>query len=196
MFAFAPNTFPNWHTLTLPLTRWALAGTAIIVALVIPETPTFYLNKEQTEKAERSYIRLYGIDTLHTGIQAINRTLQEEQQMNQTNVETTYTECFKGSNWRRTRIVLWANLIQQFLGVTLVANSSYFLQLGGMSPTNSVMITQISIGLVLPSNIISWFSMTTFGRRSTLLVSTAVVGFLWTAIGIAGCFPSSTTALW
>lgn len=176
--------------------QWGLAGAAILVALVVPETPNFLLKKGETTKAEYAYLRLYNADTLQNGIRDLRRTLEEEQHISQSNVETKYSECFKGSNLRRTRIILWVNIIQQFLGITLIANASYFLQLGGMSPSNSVMITQIGIGLILPSNIVSWFSMTLFGRRSTLLVGTAVVGVLWTAIGIAGCFPHSSQALW
>lgn len=154
------------------------------------------MKKEQTIQAEKSYARLYGSDGIHDGIESLRRTLEEEQNMAQASSKTTYTECFKGSNWRRTRIVMWANLIQQFLGVTLLANTSYFLQLGGMSPSNSVMIIQISASLILPGNILSWFLMTMFGRRSALLASTGVVGAMWGAIGIAGCFPSSSAALW
>lgn len=98
------------------------------------------------------------------------------------------------TNWRRTRIV-WANFIQHFLVVTLIANSSYFLQLGGLSANNSVMLIAITDSLVLPGVIVSWFAMTMFGRRISVLVGTAAVGLLWTAVGIAVCFPN-TTAFW
>lgn len=33
-------------------------------------------------------------------------------------------QCFRGSNARRTRIIVWANLLQQLLGVTLISNGT------------------------------------------------------------------------
>jgi SP family general alpha glucoside:H+ symporter-like MFS transporter len=122
------------------------------------------------DKAEKAYLRLYSPDTLDLGIAHLQETLEEERAANQDSNDATYLECFKGFDWRRTRIILWANFIQQFLGVTLIANSSYFLQLGGLSVNNSVMLIQITASLVLPGVIVSWFAMT-MCRAASLCLS-------------------------
>jgi hypothetical protein len=77
----------------------------------------------------------------------------------------------------------------------MVASATYFLQLGGMSAADSVMVLLIGVSLGLPANIISWFTMTIFGRRLILLLSSAWVCLCWITIGIAGCVKNSTS-LW
>jgi hypothetical protein len=64
-----------------------------------------------------------------------------------------------------------------------------------MAANKSLMLMQVAIGVGLPANVISWFLMATMGRRTIILWSTLAVGLLWLASGIAGCFPSSNTAL-
>ncbi len=85
--------------------------------------------------------------------------------------------------------------MQQFLGVTLLANGPYFLQMAGMNVVKSIQISMIGISLALPATVISWYTMVRFGRRFILLVSFVTVGTLWLSIGAAGFYPSSGMAL-
>jgi MFS transporter, SP family, general alpha glucoside:H+ symporter len=82
------------------------------------------------------------------------------------------------------------------LGVTLLANSSYFLELGGMSAANALMVLEVGVGIGLPANVVSWFTVTILGHRFVPLASTIFFVILWASIGIAGCFLSSSAALW
>lgn len=176
--------------------QWALAGFAVLVAFVIPESPTHLLRRGNIDKACSSFKRLYDPDTVERGIRELATTLENENQHHQVISETSYYDIFKGTDFRRTRIIFYANTLQQFLGVTLLSNKAYFLELAGMSANKATMITEIGISLGLPANIISWFAITILGRRTILLFSTATVGLFWLGIGIAGCFPGSSHALW
>lgn len=176
--------------------QWAFAGFAVCVGLLIPESPSYLLRKGKVEQARNAFARLHRPDTVEAGIQTLALTLEQENSLHQMIQETSFRDCFKGPDWRRTRIIFYANTLQQCLGVTLLANSSYFLELGGMSAANSLMVLEIGVGLGLPANVISWFAMTILGRRFILLASTISVGILWASIGVAGCFPGSSTALW
>lgn len=109
--------------------------------------------------------------------------------------QASYRDCFKGVNFRRTRIVIILNILQQFVGITLLSNSTYFLQLAGLSSKNSLMINQIGIGVNMIANSISWFTVPTIGRRKLILGSVILDFWSWIAMGIAGCFNNST-ALW
>ena len=176
--------------------QWAFAGFAILVGLLIPESPMFLVKKGNLEQAENSYARLHSREQAPMAIDTIKKTIEAEALASAYAENASYVECFKGSNWRRTRIIAYANTLQQCLGVTLLANSTYFLELGGMSPSNALLVLECGVGFGLLANVISWFSMTQFGRRSILLASTALVGVIWLAVGIAGCFPGSAGALW
>jgi SP family general alpha glucoside:H+ symporter-like MFS transporter len=107
----------------------------------------------------------------------------------------SYRDCFKGVNFRRTKIIVILNVLQQFVGITLLANASYFLQMAGLSSKYSLMINQIGIGVNMLANVVSWFTVPTIGRRRLILISVVLDFFSWTALGIAGCFDNST-ALW
>ena len=175
--------------------QWAFAGFAIIVGILIPESPAYLVKRGKIEAAEKSYARLHNQTQAPAAVLAIQKTVEAEM-MASAEESSNYLDCFKESNWRRTRIIAYANTLQQCLGVTLLANSTYFLELAGMSPNDSLLVQQIGIGFSLLANVISWFSMTRFGRRPILLASTGFVGFFWLMIGIAGCFPNSSKALW
>ncbi|KAH7161060.1 maltose permease MAL61 [Dactylonectria macrodidyma] len=176
--------------------QWALTGVAIIAGLVIPESPQFHLRRGDISNAKKSFARLnpgHDHDSQFAILQAAY--VHEVEAAQATGHDASIKDCFKGTDLRRTRIIVWVNLLQQLLGITLIANGAYFLQLAGMSPVLSLTMSQIGVSLVLVANVISWYTMTRFGRRFIMLASTLVVSALWLSTGIAGCF-KSTAALW
>lgn len=174
--------------------QWSFAAFAVVVGILILESPVHLVKRGKLAQAEKAYAWLHSRAQAPTAIEAIQKTVEAERLVS--SQKASYLECFHHSDWRRTRIVMYANILQQCLGVTLLANATYFLELGGMSATNALSVTEASIGLGLVANILSWFTMTRFGRRQSLIFCTAFSGLVWLAIGIAGCFPSSTSALW
>ncbi|KAH6699315.1 maltose permease MAL61 [Verticillium dahliae] len=69
----------------------------------------------------------------------------------------TFADCSKGTDLRRTRIVAVLNTLQQLTGVSLIANSTYFFIMAGMSPTMSLTINQAGVGASVACTLISWF---------------------------------------
>jgi SP family general alpha glucoside:H+ symporter-like MFS transporter len=59
--------------------------------------------------------------------------------------ESSFMDCFRGINWRRTRIVLYANGLSQMIGATFTNNAPYFMIVAGMSPTNTAMMVEMGI---------------------------------------------------
>ena len=175
--------------------QWALAGATILGALIVPESPAYHLRRGNIDAARRSLGRLYGTSTVDSRITALQAILDQEREFEATTRAASYIECFKGSNWRRTRIVLYVNIMQQFLGVSFVANGTYFLIIAGMTPSNSVMVLEIVSGLSMAANILSWFLANTTGRRNSHLLGSIGVGIIWTSVGISACF-KGTAALW
>ncbi|TGO81687.1 hypothetical protein BPOR_1052g00010 [Botrytis porri] len=53
-------------------------------------------------------------------------TREEECQANASS-ETSCMDLFKGANWRRTRIILYTNGLNQMIGATTISNASYFM---------------------------------------------------------------------
>ena len=176
-------------------TQWAFAGLAFVTAWLVPESPAYLLRRGNVEGARKSFSRLQDPSTADASVAAMQSILDHEKSVESENRDATYWECFKGSNWRRTRIIIYASIVQQFLGITFVANGTYFMILAGLSPSSSIMVLEISLGLGLLANIISWLLASTVGRRRTLIGCAVGLGVLWITVGVAGCF-TSPIALW
>lgn len=176
--------------------QWSWCGALLVGSFLIPESPYYLAAKERFEDAGKSLRRfnIRGVDT-DMYLQRIRDTLDHEKSVNATNAEASFRECFRGSNGRRTLIVSMTLWMQQCLGITLIANGPYFLQMSGMGFVKAINITMIGIGITLPAVVISWYTMTRFGRRRILLISFVTVGTLWFGVGVAGCWPLNSTAL-
>ncbi|KAG7130481.1 General alpha-glucoside permease like protein [Verticillium longisporum] len=95
----------------------------------------------------------------------------------------TFADCSKGTDLRRTRIVAVLNTLQQLIGVSLIANSTYFFIMAGMSPTMSLTINQAGVGASVACTLISWFIIAKIGRRTAILA----LRFIGVALVMAAC---------
>ncbi|EGY16393.1 trehalose transporter [Verticillium dahliae VdLs.17] len=95
----------------------------------------------------------------------------------------TFADCSKGTDLRRTRIVAVLNTLQQLTGVSLIANSTYFFIMAGMSPTMSLTINQAGVGASVACTLISWFIIAKIGRRTAILA----LRFIGVALVMAAC---------
>ncbi|KAL6408521.1 General alpha-glucoside permease [Ilyonectria robusta] len=176
--------------------QWAWCGALFLLSFIIPESPFWLVSLNRQDRARTMYNRLNSSRVNRVaGFAAIKETLDHESQSQNATGQASIAECFRGTNTRRTIIVASTFWLQQFLGVTLLANGPYFLQMAGMNFVKSLEISQVGISLALPATVISWWTMTRFGRRTILLWSIVSVGLLWFSVGIAGVWPTNTTAL-
>ncbi|KAM0328699.1 hypothetical protein ACHAQA_005112 [Verticillium albo-atrum] len=156
-------------------------------------SPVYLISKGKAEGARKSLRRLgYGA-AIDEQIAVISATAEQENDTDRDQV--SYTECFRGSDARRTRIVALLNTLQQFIGVSLVANSTYFFIMAGMNPAMSLTINQVGVGCSMVCTLVSWVFITKVGRRTAILSSFVLAGAIFIGMGIAGFFTRSSQAL-
>jgi hypothetical protein len=172
--------------------QWAFSAFAIIVSFIIPESPLHLIAKDKLIQAERALLRL-GSPTPSGRIAVIQATREQERASN--TEEATVAELFQGSNLRRTRIVALLNSLQQFIGISLVSNSTYFFIMAGMDPSQSLSMNQAGVGASMGCTLISWVIITHLGRRTAILGSFVMAGLFFLAMGIAGFWPQDSKAL-
>lgn len=173
--------------------QWPFSAVPFVLAAILPESPTWLLRKGRTEAALKAQKKL---DTARIDSQAVIEELQASILAEQEEKNThRYIDCFRGVNTRRTLIVAFASLLPQMFGLQLLANASYFMQIVGMSSTNSLIFLILGIGLGLIANVVSLWTLNAFGRRSLILGTLGAAMVLWLAMGIAGCF-SGTVMIW
>ncbi|KAH7386037.1 general substrate transporter [Pyrenochaeta sp. MPI-SDFR-AT-0127] len=167
--------------------QWGFSGLALISAILIPESPVSLMARSKSDEARKAFNRLHGRRTdVNLVLDKIQAILDHEKAQETSAGNASFAECFKGTNLRRTLIIVLVALLQYFLGVSLLANANYFLIIAGMSPTQSLQISQIGVGVQIVAIAIACVTMTVFGRRLIVLWSCMATGAVFVAMGAAG----------
>ena len=153
--------------------------------------------KDRLEKTRKSLVQLGNKQSDITELLSqIVRVNEEEKARSAVSKEASFLECFRGTNWRRTRIILFCNALQQVIGSSFMSNGPYFMVQAGMSAAKTGMMTEIGIGFGIASSILTAYLMTQVGRRRLVMFGISLSVIFFTVMRIAGCFPQSSQALW
>lgn len=90
---------------------------------------------------------------------------------------TTYWDCFRGIDLRRTEIVCFIWLAQTMSGTAVGGLSSYFFQQAGISDADSFKLGWGQNGLNFLGTVATWFILNKAGRR-TLVFWGMIVMFI------------------
>lgn len=173
--------------------QWPFSFVPIVVALLIPESPTWFVRKRMMDKAYKAQARL---DPPGANTQAIVDNILVEIEHEEASSKATYIECFHKRNFRRTAIIIWANALTAVFGLQLLAKASYFLQLINMKPGTSIIFLILGIVLGLIANVISIWIMSHVGRRPLVVITLLLASLLWASMGIANCFKIVPAVTW
>ncbi|WWC69446.1 uncharacterized protein I206_103385 [Kwoniella pini CBS 10737] len=152
--------------------QWIFPVIILIGLPFTPESPWYLARKGLIERARRVLFRL-GFQDVDLHLRQIQETIALE---NHYDKETTYWQCFKDNNRRRTIIALMVFVLQQIVGVIFVLGySTYFFQLAGFRTSDSFKLGVGVTAIGLVGNLTALYSVNKFGRRPL---------FLW---GMIGC---------
>ncbi|KAK0825064.1 hypothetical protein LTR73_007351 [Friedmanniomyces endolithicus] len=177
-------------------TEWPFSIFPLALAVFVPESPVWLLQKERTQAAHESFRRIHGptVAADHEDLfEDMSRAVTEERWAAQDRT-ASYFECLRGANLKRTAIVVFANTIPDLFGLNLIGRASYFLQILGLTHSMSFIFLLLGVLLGLLACVGSWWTLLRFGRRSLVLVTLSIVSVVWLAVGIAGCFRSTNVA--
>jgi SP family general alpha glucoside:H+ symporter-like MFS transporter len=150
--------------------QWFWPAPLIIACLFAPESPWWCVRHGQIEKAKQSLHRLTSrSDTTFDANKTISMMLHTDGLEKTINAGTSYSDCFKGVNLRRTEIVCLTWLVQNICGSTLMGYSTVFYIAAGLSETRSFDMTLAQYAVGAAGTIVSWFLMSRFGRRTLYL---------------------------
>ena len=96
---------------------------------------------------------------------------------------TSYLDCFKGVDLRRTEIVCFTWAAQNLCGAGLMGYSTYFYTSAGLPSTQAFNLSlgQYAIGFF--GTIFSWVLMTRWGRRTLYVAGLAILNVLLLIVG-------------
>ncbi|KPM36170.1 Maltose permease MAL31 [Neonectria ditissima] len=169
----------------------------ILAGLVFaPESPWWYVRKNNRAAAKKSLLRLTSRNqpdfNADETIAMIEHTNEMEKQLKE---GTSYRDCFKGVDLRRTEIVVGIWLVQTLGGQNLMGYFSYFLKQAGMDPSNSFSLSMAQYALGMVGTFGSWFLMAKVGRR-TIHFSGVCCQFLLLIIVGSLSFSNNNSSVW
>lgn len=168
----------------------------LIAVILAPESPNWLVQNDRIDDARQALRRLTSSkvtpEMIEEKIIMIKHTNELEIQMG---AGTSYIDCFKGTNLRRTEIscVVWA--CQVFCGIWFGGNVVYFLQLaGGFSAEQSFNFGIGTSVLALVATGCAWFLLQRIGRRTLYLTGLSVMFTVLLIVGFLG-IPGISAAL-
>lgn len=144
--------------------------------------------KGRLEAAEHSLRRLASSKVdVKPNLAMIVETDRLEQELE---AGSTYLDCFKKINLRRTEIAVGVYSIQVFSGIYLVNYATVFFERAGLPTKESFDMSVGYLALGLLGTLCSWVAMIYLGRRTIYNTGLAFLVVLMFIIGILDCVPN------
>ncbi|OLN90327.1 General alpha-glucoside permease 8 [Colletotrichum chlorophyti] len=176
--------------------QWMWPLPLIIGIFFAPESPWWLVRKERLEDAKASLLRLTSrnVQKDFNPDETISMMVHTNEMEKAAQSGTTYKDCFKGIDLRRTEIVCCVWAIQTLCGSTFMGYSTYFYQQAGMAVENSFSMSLAQYAIGATGTIFSWFLMKHFGRRTLYLTGQVSMCILLSTIGFVSLAGKSNVA--
>lgn len=174
--------------------QWAFPPPIILGVLFMPESPTWLVRHGRLADAKESLRRLTSSLTdeeIEYKVSMIAHTNELEREAQE---GTSYLDCFRGVNRRRTEIACGAWMAQVWCGIWFGGNVVYFLQQAGFDAEQSFNFGLGMGGVALAGTLCSWFILLHVGRRTLYLVGLSGMFIILLAVGFMG-IPEPVPAL-
>ncbi|OQE40989.1 hypothetical protein PENCOP_c005G09008 [Penicillium coprophilum] len=178
--------------------QWIWPIPIFIGVVLAPESPWWLVRKGRPEDAVKAVKRLTSSEgnrdfKAEETVAMMIHTNEIEKQINE---GTSYLDCFRGINLRRTEIscLIWA--AQNLCGSGLMAYSTVFYQRAGLAVSQSFNMSLAQYGIGFIGTIFSWVLMSYFGRRSLYVYSLATLCLILLVIGFVAIAPATSATSW
>ncbi|KAH6968165.1 hypothetical protein HG530_007767 [Fusarium avenaceum] len=166
--------------------QWVWPVPILAGVIFAPESPWWHVRKGNRAAAKKSLLRLTSPQQPNFNADETIAMIEHTNEMEKNLKEgTSYRDCFKGVDLRRTEIVVGIWLVQTLGGQNLMGYFSYFLTQAGMDASNSFSLSMAQYALGMVGTFGSWFLMAKVGRRTihfsglcTQLIILIIVGSL------------------
>ncbi|KAK1452429.1 sugar porter family MFS transporter [Colletotrichum cuscutae] len=151
--------------------QWSWPVLLIPLLVFAPESPWHLVRTGQLDKAEKALLRLQRRKVNNLDAKVRLREIVETDRMEQVHqTGTTYWDCFRGVERRRTEIACVAFAGQVLSGSSFAYNSVYFFQQAGLNPQDDYNLNVGGTALALVGTVVNWVAlMPYFGRRRIYL---------------------------
>ncbi|KAJ2988825.1 hypothetical protein NUW58_g3777 [Xylaria curta] len=150
--------------------QWVWPIPIAIGTYFAPESPWWCIRYGKKDKAEASLKRLArssGFSQREADATLALMTYTDEMEK-QVSAGTTYKDCFKGVNLRRTEIICMTWLASTLSGTALGGLSTFFYQQAGISDSDSFKLSWGKDAINFVGTVTSWFVLDRIGRKTLM----------------------------
>lgn len=179
--------------------QWAFIFIVLILATLAPDSPWWLVQQNRPDAARRVLLRLTrrGADfNPDHAVAMMCHTDEVEKSLASGKSGSSYLECFRGTNLRRTEIACCIFMIQNASGLPVVGFAAYFYNKIGFSQKQSFDLSIGMQGVAIFGAILSFVLMRFVGRRTLYLVGLAVQLVILVVAGTISVFPETDGTLW
>lgn len=141
-----------------------------LVAFFAPESPWWLVRHGKLDQARAALLKLTSKKNANFNVEDTLAMMIHTNELEiQQTAGTSYWDCFKGIDLRRTELTIMTWVIQQTSGSPMLGWGTYFMLQAGLDTSNaySLGVGQSAMGFV--GTVTSWFLMPHFGRRTLYL---------------------------
>lgn len=164
--------------------QWMWSVPLMVAISFAPESPWWLVRSGRLDDARTALNRLSmsSQDEQDNTISMMRHTDEVEKEIS---AGTSYRDCFRGVNLRRTEITSIVWIIQAASGASLMGNAAYFFQQAGLPTTISFDFSMSLYSVAIIGVAISWFAMNHIGRRTLYVGGLCAMVTTMLAVGFA-----------
>ncbi|KAL4999843.1 general substrate transporter [Aspergillus recurvatus] len=164
--------------------QWIWPAPLFVVAVFMPESPWWQVRHGQYAAAEKTVQGLMAKKEKHNARQVVAMMIHTDNIESEIEAGSSYVDCLKGSNLRRTEIACVTFAGQVLSGSQFAYSGTYFFEQAGMGADDSYKLALGGTAIAFIGTVLSWFLMKGFGRRSMYLGGMAMMCVYLFVIGI------------
>jgi SP family general alpha glucoside:H+ symporter-like MFS transporter len=176
--------------------QWIWPVPLMVICWLAPESPWWLVRQDRFEDAKRSIRRLGGSkteDQINGQLAMMVHTIKIEAEIE---AGTSYADCFKGVDLRRTEICCLAFVGQILSGSTFAYSPTYFFTQAGMHVNRSFQLGVGCTGVAFVGTFLSWWLISWFGRRTLYVWGQGILCTLLFLIGILNAASHTSGSMW
>ncbi|KAK1724793.1 general substrate transporter [Colletotrichum acutatum] len=167
--------------------QWVFPLPIMVGVVLAPESPTWLVRKGRLTDARNALRRLASSSTTDAELDVSISMIAHTNEMERLNSEgTSYIDCFRGTNLRRTMIACFVWVGQVACGIWFGGNVIYFLQQAGFDSDNSFSFGLGTSAMAIVGTFLSWFLLPHVGRRTLYVVGLCIMFTVLVTVGGMG----------
>jgi SP family general alpha glucoside:H+ symporter-like MFS transporter len=176
--------------------EWIFPVPLFFICLMMPESPWWLVRQGRLDDAERVLKRVTTGAAREEARQTVAMMVHTNNLEKELEEGTSYLDCFKGTNRRRTEIACITFAGQVLAGSQFAYTGTYFFEQAGMSDSDAYKLGLGGTAIAFVGTVLSWFLMKQVGRRHIYLGGMSLIVIYLFLIGVLTTAKHNTSVQW